>query len=80
MKNIEELIQQAEFENYISGPYSVTSFDEYKFAELIINECHNIIKLSTLDYKSDDYYAGWLDMREKISNNIKHHFGIEDEN
>jgi hypothetical protein len=41
-----------------------------KFAELIVRECTEL----TLDYKSDDYYNGWLDYRDEI----KRHFGVEE--
>jgi hypothetical protein len=41
-----------------------------KFAELIVKECAEL----TLDYKSDDYYNGWLDYRDEI----KEHFGVEE--
>jgi hypothetical protein len=41
-----------------------------KFAELIVRECAEL----TLDYKSDDYYNGWLDYRDEI----KRHFGVEE--
>lgn len=42
-----------------------------KFAELIIEECSNL----TLDYKSDQHYAGWIEYRDAI----KRHFGVNHE-
>ena len=70
---IKELKKQAmveTVEHYCWGDPAITRhLDEEKFAELIIRECINL----TLDYKSEDYYNGWLDYRDKI----KQHFGIE---
>lgn len=65
MKNIEEFIDQATTINYISGPYYGDSFDEEKFAELIIKKCIELV--STPSGLSAEY-------------KIKNHFGIEDEN
>lgn len=44
-------------------------FDDNKFVELIIKEATSL----TLDYKSEDYYQGWLDYRDII----KEHFGMK---
>ena len=41
-----------------------------KFSELIVKECSEL----TLDYKSDEYYHGWLDYRDEI----KQHFGVKE--
>jgi len=41
-----------------------------EFAKLIVQECTEL----TLDYKSDQYYNGWIDYRDEI----KKHFGVEE--
>lgn len=39
-----------------------TEAEMLKFARSIINE----LAMLTLDHKSDDYYNGWLDFRDKV--------------
>lgn len=65
MKNIEELIKLSTDFDYISGPYYGDSFDQYKFAELIIKKCIELV--STPSGLTPEY-------------KIKNHFRIEDEN
>ena len=56
-----------------------TVFDYKKFAELIINDCSELIQL-TLDrrmFTDEVYERGYLDGRNDAAYMIKEHFGIE---
>lgn len=59
MKNIKELIEQATSYDPVSGPYSEVSFDEEKFAELIIKECIRLVSepSGTPEYKIKNYFG-----------------------
>lgn len=49
---------------------------QFEFAEDIIRECLQMIRLSTLDYTTAEYYSGWLDMRDAIVVELSQHWGI----
>jgi hypothetical protein len=57
-------------ETYTSLSWAQIEKIKLVFAQLIVKECAEL----TLDYKSDDYYNGWLDYRDEI----KEHFGVEE--
>ena len=69
---VQKLSEQAEkyADEWFRGEPTWSEAFESKFAELIILECVGV----TLDYKSDDYYAGWCDHSAEILNR----FGITD--
>lgn len=68
-ERIKELAEQAGFH---VAPYDGINDNDMikKFAELIVHECAKL----TLDYKSDQYYNGWLDYRDEI----RKHFGVKE--
>jgi len=69
-ERIKELAEQATIIEYgVDNGSDRISFDKEKFAELIVKECAEL----TINYRTDDYYNGWLDYRDEI----KKHFGVE---
>jgi len=70
-ERIKELAEQATIIEYgVDNGSDRISFDKEKFAELIVKECAEL----TINYRTDDYYNGWLDYRDEI----KKHFGVEE--
>ena len=73
-KQIEELAEQAGFENGHQDRYGNSLSDELgKFAELIVRECCQVFWTEEC-YTSD---LAYLDYKEK-TNKIKQHFGVKE--
>lgn len=69
-ERIRELLIEARSQTQEGKWHAPTAVWAEKFAELIIQECTEL----TLDYRSSDYYDGWLDYRDEI----KKHFGVKE--
>ena len=61
-----QLIKQLALECY--SPY--TNFDHEKFAELIVQECCNVLQTETIRHDGYGYNQGFLHKK------IKDHFGV----
>ena len=70
-ERIKQLAEQATTIEYgVDNGFDRVSFDQEKFAELIVRECAEL----TLDYKNEAHYNGWLDHCDAI----KKHFGVKE--
>lgn len=69
---IAEFIEMATTRETTWGPYCEASFNEYKFAEIIINECINEIHNADVgDLIGKSYYL------DKVAEHIEAHFGLK---
>lgn len=80
---IDELIKQAMI-TYppVTGKIHYMEFDKYKFAQLLIEQCIEIVKPSQYHYAYPDNMIGGdagIELLEDRVNKIKQHFGVEDD-
>jgi hypothetical protein len=71
MKTLRQIIEEAQLYAYQNEPplRQKPTYDDLlieKMEELLKNE----ILLTTLDYKNEAHYNGWLDMRDEIVKNL----------
>lgn len=71
MKTLKQIIEESQiyaFQNESHWRQKPTYADLFleKMEELLKNE----ILLTTLDFKNDEHYKGWLDMRDEIVKNL----------
>jgi hypothetical protein len=70
---IKTLMEQATVKKQYTGPFGVqqvaTTFDQEKFAELIIKESCSQIFIEVQDQRDQQFY-------DRVTANIKKHFGV----
>ena len=84
---ISEFIEKATTAESAGGPHCESYFDEYKFAEILINECITLMqerwyKLNALVIDAEDKRAVGINLGKKselvyMMNHISQHFGRE---
>jgi hypothetical protein len=75
---IKELVKQATLPGYMLGQSYVQSrLDEQKFAELIVQECMNIVSNQTTLDTNEDFREGFNHGLKYAWTDIRKHFGVE---
>ena len=84
---INKFIEKAKTVESVGGPYCESYFDEHKFAEIIINECTQLLKQRWYDLNNDTdigddkrmigIHVGKKSELIRMINEINKHFGKE---
>jgi hypothetical protein len=83
-ERIEKLAEQCRIETYgVNGELLEFGFDQEKFAELIVQECADILMKPeyAMNHPEElsDYNKGWVNGRLLGVEHIKEYFGVVDE-